>query len=321
MSPTPPNPVLDSSGHPPVETIAEDLEALLPPEDAALLHAHVADCRDCRDTRAALEEIRSLLGQTATPVLPAEIGIRIDAALAAEALLATAPGPADPAGADRPAAPAADRTDRTDDRAGDAPGKPRSASSAPTGPLRPPRGPGRARRWRRAALGVAALAVVGLISTAVLQSGNGGMKAGSGSAKSVAGAGAANPRTDGAALVVFSDASLDEQIQQLLPDGAGSTALQPQAHPQTDGGVSTGAPACVLAAVGRTGETPLASTRGSYRGTAVFAVVYTSPVDPLHKVDAYLVSASCADRGAHASDGAPGSAGATVLVRRTVPRG
>src|SRR4051794_13021293 len=85
MSPTTSHPDLDPSGHLPVETIADYLEDLLPSDTATRIETHLADCPECLDTRAALEEVRSLLGQTETPVLPEDIALRIDAALAAEA--------------------------------------------------------------------------------------------------------------------------------------------------------------------------------------------------------------------------------------------
>ncbi|MHA6761593.1 zf-HC2 domain-containing protein [Streptacidiphilus sp. PAMC 29251] len=307
MSPTSSNPVLDSSGHLPVETIADFLEDLLPAEAGAQLQAHLADCRDCRDTGAALEEVRSLLGQTGTPVLPADIGLRLDAALAAEALLGTeASEDAGTAGV----AETARGADPDAAAAGTAPRKAHSAPSAPAGPLRPPAGPGRRRRWRRAALGVAALAAVGLISTAVLQSGGeSGNSASSTSAK-------VPDRADSLAPVPFTDADLTQQVQQLLPTGPQGTALGPKALQQPAGGTAdadaTPVP-CVVGATGRSGETPLVATPGVYRGAPVFLLVYNDTADPLHKVDAYLVSTSCATGGTR-------SPGAGVLLKRTVPR-
>ncbi|MCD0482196.1 hypothetical protein LO771_07155 [Streptacidiphilus sp. ASG 303] len=77
--------------HPAVEEIADLTEDLLPPQDADAVRAHLDGCAECADTRDALLEIRSLLGDSGTPRMPADVAGRIDAALAAEALLASAP--------------------------------------------------------------------------------------------------------------------------------------------------------------------------------------------------------------------------------------
>ena len=326
MSPTPPNPVLDPSGHPPVETVAEYLEDLLPTEAAAELRAHLADCVDCADTLAALQEVRDLLGRDPAPALPDDIGIRIDAALAAEALLSAAPEPASAAPSSAPGlAPSPGKTSRAADGTSAAPGRPGGPSApagAGTGAARPPAGPGRgrSRRWRKAVLGLAALAVVGVVGTAVLQSGgeshNGSAKSASGAAVSPGGA----PALPG--LGTLTEANLPQQVLRLLP-GAGAGPLHPQAQtgranspaagtsPATGPATGAGAnpadlPACVLAAVGRSGQEPAGAGRGVYQGTPVFALVYTDAGQPQGPVDAYLVDASC--RGG-------------VLLHRTVARG
>ncbi|MFC0601712.1 anti-sigma factor family protein [Streptomyces palmae] len=83
----------DTDEHPEVAEISELTEGLLSPVRAAALRRHLADCPLCADVEASLSEIRSLLGSLpGPPRMPAEIAGRIDAALAAEALLdATAP--------------------------------------------------------------------------------------------------------------------------------------------------------------------------------------------------------------------------------------
>ena len=320
MSHTPPNPVLDPSGHPPVETVAEYLEDLLPTGATAELRAHLADCADCADTLAALQEVRDLLGRDPAPVLPDDIGIRIDAALAAEALLSAGREPASTASSPE-SSPASSlgKTSRAADGTSTAPGRPGGPSAptgAGTGAPRPPAGPGRgrSRRWRKAVLGLAALAVVGVVGTAVLQSGgeshNGSAKSASGAAVTPGGA-AALP-----ALGTLTEANLPQQVLRLLP-GAGP--LHPQAqtgrsdspaagtNPATGPGTNPAdLPACVLAAVGRSGQEPTAAGRGVYRDTPVFALVYTDAGQPRGPVDAYLVDASC--RGG-------------VLLHRTVARG
>nr|WP_223182537.1 MULTISPECIES: hypothetical protein [unclassified Streptomyces] len=73
-------------------------EGLLPPSRSSVVRRHLDGCALCADVRSSLEEIRGLLGTLpGPPRMPAEIAGRIDAALAAEALLsATTPGDAAP---------------------------------------------------------------------------------------------------------------------------------------------------------------------------------------------------------------------------------
>jgi hypothetical protein len=83
-----PGDAFDAQGHPSVETLSEYAEDLLYPEPAAEVRAHLHDCTACADTRDALREIRALLGRDPAPRLPSDVAGRIDAALAAESLLA-----------------------------------------------------------------------------------------------------------------------------------------------------------------------------------------------------------------------------------------
>jgi hypothetical protein len=78
----------DADGHPSVEAISEYTEELLRPDHAERVGAHLADCAPCTETHTALGEIRDLLGRSSAPRLPADVSGRIDAALAAESLLA-----------------------------------------------------------------------------------------------------------------------------------------------------------------------------------------------------------------------------------------
>ncbi|MFC1417583.1 anti-sigma factor family protein [Streptacidiphilus cavernicola] len=311
MNPTPPNSAPDAFGHPSVETVAEYLEDLLPPADAAQLGAHLADCADCAETLAALREVSALLEASPAPVLPDDVAVRIDAALAAQALLDAAPDPGP-----GPAAPKPLKTPGAADDASTAPGGPRGAAApagtAPGG-ARPPAGPGRGRSrgWRRAVLGLAALAVVGVIGTAIVQSGGGAVQT-SGTAKSASGTGAQPPSAAVAAgipsLGALTEAKLPQQLKPLLLPG--TAGLHPQVQTGTANAPAASAgpadlPSCVLTAVGRTGQEPLGVGRGVYAGTPVFALVYTDPAHPQGPADAYLVDASCA-RG--------------VLLRQTVAR-
>ncbi|MEY9966091.1 hypothetical protein ABIA33_004146 [Streptacidiphilus sp. MAP12-16] len=313
---------LDSSGHPPVETIAEYLEDLLSPDVTAQLHAHFSDCPECSDTCDAIEEIRSLLGRTETPQLPTDFGIRIDAALAAEALLSsTQPATATPSS--EASAPVAGRASA----GGDGVPRQQRAATGTTGPAdgRPGgTGPGRrtggtGRRWRQAALGLAALAVAGFIGTAILRTDHGASSATSASAaKGVEGSG-----RDGVSQPTYFTADgFTGQIQQLLVHGQSKAAPRSQQQepstPSTANApasvpLSTTAPRCVTQAIGRDTEQPLTVSLGSYQGIPVYAVVYADRADPARSVDAYLVDASCTS----AAVGTPGH----IELQRTVPRG
>ncbi|WP_259370751.1 MULTISPECIES: anti-sigma factor [Streptomyces] len=79
--------------HPEVTEISALAEGALPLERSADVRAHLALCPLCAEVRDSLEEIRSLLGTLPGPSrMPDDVAGRIDAALAAEALLdATSP--------------------------------------------------------------------------------------------------------------------------------------------------------------------------------------------------------------------------------------
>ncbi|MFE4020900.1 anti-sigma factor family protein, partial [Streptomyces sp. NPDC059101] len=74
--------------HPEVSEISDLTDGLLSPSRTADLRNHLAGCALCEDVFASLEEIRGLLGTLPGPTrMPADVAERIDAALAAEALL------------------------------------------------------------------------------------------------------------------------------------------------------------------------------------------------------------------------------------------
>jgi Putative zinc-finger len=323
---------LDSSGHPDIETISEYVEDLLSAEATAELNEHLAVCADCRESLDALDEIRSLLGRTETPQLPDDIAIRIDAALAAEALLGAAPATDDPGAVSERLQESRTTVDHPSGR----PPLP-TASKGPAGPSgRRPEPPGRRRKriLRRVAMGASALAAVGLFVTATLTLRSSGTAssssaaAGNSSAQSAAGA--------GSPVTAFSDSGFTSQIQALLPGSAGRsssagtsrTSKNPETsnNPQIAGNgerpgsspaspgpaaVPAAVPGCALQAVSRGSEQPLTTSRGSYHGTSVYALIYPDRSDPAHAVDAYLVDTSCT---------APAGASSPVLLSRTVPR-
>lgn len=123
--------------HPDVAEISDLTEGLLSPARTAAVRSHLGDCVLCADVLASLEEIRSLLGTLPGPSrMPSDVAGRIDAALAAEALL-----------------------DSTSQRARPTPGPavaprqtPPSAPARPAGHPTGPTGPGRRRARRRIAV-------------------------------------------------------------------------------------------------------------------------------------------------------------------------
>ena len=294
---------LDSSGHPDIETIAEYVEDLLAPQAAAELSAHLTGCPACRESREALDEIRSLLGETEVPSIPEDVALRIDAALAAEA---AAPS----AGVHQADSPP---------RALAAPGATPRGSVGPSGARRGDSQGRRARRLRRAALGMASLAACGLIITAVLnthttESSSGARGAAAGGFSGAAGG--AGPR-----FTAFSQSGFTQQIQTLLTPPAGQSN-EPQIqgggqHPESVSTRSAGepvavtAPGCVLASVDRPGSRPTSVFLGTYQNIEVYALVYPAAGDPAHAVQAYLVDAACTTPAGHTTP---------VLLSRTVPR-
>ncbi|MEV3989686.1 hypothetical protein AB0J57_12355 [Streptomyces sp. NPDC049837] len=284
----------DTTQHPDVSEISDLTEGLLPPSRTADVKAHVDGCALCADVRSSLEEIRGLLGTLPGPArMPADIAERIDAALAAEALLdataptetaehvsreaeaeaehvsretAPAPRPSEPVHADRPA------------------GRPRAAT-----------GPGRgrpARRRRRTAVlgavfGAAALGVSVLLFQAVQPSGDG-------------------PKTTDSAVSApdssFSGVAVEDRVRALLTPGekAESPRVEKQQPPSVDKTdkpstmftqEAVTVPACVQAGTGRSDQA-LAAQPGTYEGKPAYLVVLPHTTDPA-KVQAYVLDASC----------------------------
>ncbi|MFG2235245.1 hypothetical protein ACGFNX_35510 [Streptomyces sp. NPDC048723] len=284
--------------HPDVSEISDLTEGLLSPSRAAEIRRHLGDCVLCADVRASLEEIRSLLGTLPGPArMPADIAGRIDAALAAEALLdATQPRvPAVPL--DRPHTPAREVSRGT------------SPAGHPTGPT----GPGRRRARRRIAV-LAGLAGAAACTLGIFLFGDfsdaptHGTAASDSAARPSAAAGEGNYTAQG----------LQDSVKQLIAGGQGAKNV-PEEQNNTLGLENTApgdkraapsVPACVQQATSRP-DTPLATERGSYQGTPVYLLVLPHPADPA-RVDAYLVDTACEQTGS--TD--PGK----VLLKSTYPR-
>ncbi|MBY8879121.1 anti-sigma factor family protein [Actinacidiphila acidipaludis] len=295
--------------HPEVSEISDLSEGLLPPDRSAEVQAHIADCDLCRDVLRSLEEIRGMLGTLpGPPRMPADVAGRIDAALAAEALLDST----------RPPVPRGTSTGST---ARPTP-VPRETSTAPGGHPGGTSGPGRAgrsgdrsagSRRRRGFLAVAMAAATALLGGVIwaATSGSGGTSNSAGldtAQQKTAGANAdavrqqvhdllAAPNTTYAAQ---SPGSTDRGNTPMLHQDTNGASAQPKASP-------VAVPPCVLKATHRT-QTPLAAGRELFRGAQSYLVVLPHPHDA-SRVDAFVVNASCT----------PSSPGA-VLFQGTYPR-
>ncbi|MCS0601705.1 hypothetical protein NX794_10825 [Streptomyces sp. LP11] len=293
------NSTTDASGHPDVEEISDLTEGLLPPGRSTEIQRHVETCAVCADTRASLEEIRELLGSaSAAEPMPDAVATRIDAALAAEALLGRA-------GDDT-----ADHVSRETSAATDHPaGRPPAA----TGPGRGKNG--RIKR-RRVVLGtVLTAAVLGAGSLALLQSFGDHTSDTTAHGKPTP---SARP---------FSGNSVQSQVKNLLgtkeSPRSGTGSARPRGEVGTEqaspGGTErprtlvqpeAAVPDCVRQAL-RQGDTVLGAKTGTYDGKTAYLVVVPDARD-ISLVTAYVVDAACMGR-------QPASAG-EVLLTETFPR-
>ncbi|MFE3139359.1 anti-sigma factor family protein [Streptomyces scopuliridis] len=322
----------DMAQHPDVSEISDLAEGLLSPSRTADVRRHLDGCALCADVHDSLEEIRGLLGTLpGPPRMPADVAGRIDAALAAEALL-NATAPEETADVSRETSPS---SGTSSSRTATAP-----AVAAPTGPPSPmestaetvrtdrpagrPRaatGPGRSghtrRRRRNAVLGaVFGTAAVG-VSVLLLQS------LGISDDNSTSKQADAAVSSSGGGSEEFSEVGLQNRVDTLLASGAsvkeskGATAEEPR---DAGGDRSTAnsplfqpepeVPPCVRQGTGST--TPaLAAEPGTYRGSSAYLVVLPHATDST-RVQAYVIDAACVD-----SD--PSGKG-KVLLKHAYPR-
>ncbi|MEU1623992.1 hypothetical protein ABZ746_01305 [Streptomyces sp. NPDC020096] len=287
--------------HPEVAEISAFTEGILPPERTAALRGHLADCVVCTDVRDSLDEIRNLLGNLpGPPRMPADVAERIDAALAAEALInATAPDSA-PAAAPTPTRTSATAA-KTHVSRETAPSAHRPAGRAPASA-----GPGRTRprrRWGRTLLATASAAAVLALGGLFVSSLGSSHSGGSGGHAT---AGAEQPGA-------FSGTALPAKVHELLNYGGTAASPKSGGHAEETPFASHAAPtpSCVLKGTGRTG-TPLAFSQGTYEGHAAYLVVLPHPSDSA-RVDAFVVDASCVTTGSSA----PGH----LLTQQTYSRG
>lgn len=300
--------VYGADDHPDVTEISALIEDAVSPDRSSVLQAHLSDCELCADVRASLEEIRDMLGTLPGPVrMPADITGRIDAALAAEALLDASLS--DPAAVSRETGPGdAQRGRRAKTVGREATARkrgvhvsretsdPRSGgSSRPAGHPVGSSGPGRhrpakrTRRWRSAILvgagAVVALGIGGLVIQTMY----------SPSTPTTAGGAEQEERTD-------ADGALEKHVQTLLakedaagePEGPSTPDLKSKQSPGNSplAGNASSIPSCIREGIDRT-ENPLAVDENApYKGGTGYLVVLPHRGDS-QRVDAYVVDRSC----------------------------
>ncbi|MCZ0999950.1 hypothetical protein O1M63_20495 [Streptomyces mirabilis] len=289
----------DTAGHPDVAEISDLSEGLLPPSRTADVRRHLDECVLCADVYDSLEEIRGLLGTLPGPTrMPDDVAGRIDAALAAEALLsATAP---DRETAEDDSADVSRETPLAGVSHTSGEPSPASLTDRPSGRPHAATGPGRSRRGRRGRRRVVVLgtvftaAALGL-GTILVQS------LGDGSGKSP------QTVTQQGAKDTFSEGKLKTQVADLLAKNR--SASTPSASPKRPWGVQSNdagngsagvdtlitptvqVPDCIQKGTGST-ATILAAQQGTYQGTTVYLVVVPDASDST-KVTAYIVEAAC----------------------------
>ncbi|MFJ9905346.1 anti-sigma factor family protein [Streptomyces sp. NPDC101152] len=303
----------DMAGHPDVAEISDLTEGLLPPARTADIRQHLTECELCADVHASLEEIRGLLGTfPGPPGMPADIAGRIDAALAAEALLNATVHETE-------GAPSLVTASRSLTDADDGTHVSRETSAPPQRPSGRARvsttGPGRKDRKRtgrrRAAIlgSVFAVAALGLGTVLVATLGDGKPSRPE----------ASGPHTTTADT--FSETKLGRQVSDLLAkeqnSGQGSSAPQSSVGVQGNPGIMSpkidrtpSVPPCILNGIGRN-DSALATKEGTYKGTHALLVVLPDLSDST-KVNAYIVDATCVTH--------PSSATAKVLLTRSYTR-
>jgi anti-sigma factor RsiW len=319
----------DTAGHPDVAEISDLTEGLLPPSRTADIRQHLDACELCADVHASLEEIRGLLGTLPGPThMPADVAGRIDAALAAEALLnATAPDSTEAptvatASRPTPSGSLAEPSDGEIHRASDADEPARvsreTAASAdrPAGHARATTtGPGRKDRKRA---GRRRIAVLGAVFTAAA------LGLGSVLLSTLDDGKQSDDTAQGrqtASADTFSEGKLENQVATLLakneregggprtPNSFGAESVPGSNEPKVL--KEPVVPACVREGIGRN-DTALAAEEGTFQGTEAVLVVLPDPSDAA-RVTAYIVDATCVDQPS-------ASAKAKVLLKETYPR-
>ncbi|MFI1394489.1 anti-sigma factor family protein [Streptomyces sp. NPDC020681] len=284
----------DMTQHPDVSEISDLTEGLLSPSRTADLQQHLDSCPLCADVRASLEEIRGLLGTLpGASRMPADIAERIDAALAAEALLDSTV-PEESAHVSRETSPTAPQPETT-------------SADRPAGHARGATGPGRgrhARKRRKVVLGtVFGAAAVGMSLLFFQQ-----VKF-TGDNNTASQDQGASSRADAAAQSL-SASSLEGRVKALVASSPARDQTKIEKGPSIEGQTRSAAPdkmemtsqevpPCIQKGTGRT-DAPIAFERDSYEGengpVAVYLVVFPHTTDN-KQVQAYVIDAACADTG------------------------
>ncbi|MGW3011679.1 anti-sigma factor family protein [Streptomyces sp. NPDC001219] len=280
--------------HPEVTEISEFTDGLLSPARTAELRDHLSSCPLCDDVYASLEEIRSLLGTLPGPLrMPTDVAGRIDAALAAEALLdATTPVSTAHVSRETAAAPVVVSRETGDEapRRGTPSGRPAGRPRGSSGPGRQtPGGRGsRARRWPRILLGTAAAAAVFSVGGLLIQNATlDGSQTGKQDRTT-----AAPEKNHGAGALTA--ASLESHVHDLLATKRShkSPGIGTRSSPDTPlRGSADTLPSCVRQGVARP-ESPLATSHTRYQGKDAYLVVLPDPSDT-QRVTAYVIASSC----------------------------
>jgi len=257
--------------------------------EGADVRTHVAGCPSCTARLTQLDDTRLLLAGRPPIAMPADVGRRLDAALAAEAARSTAPRP--------------DETSRVTVLAS--------------------RAPARRRRWPAPASASAGIAagVALLLAAVVGASSLLGHRSAATSASKVTSTAGAEDSTAGVAAPVLTSgrnyavATLDDQVRELLSVAAapGAERYQPYASPVPDRSAAPngaraaaaatidpalarlGRPAqlqaCVEELAGRPGVVPITVDLARYQGKPAAIVVLHDP-DPT-KAQAWIVGTGC----------------------------
>ncbi|MBC2908031.1 hypothetical protein [Streptomyces cupreus] len=278
----------DTAGHPDVTELSDLTEGLLPTSRSADVRRHLDECELCADIYASLEEIRGLLGTLpGPPRMPADVAGRIDAALAAEALLsATAPEEAE--GTTLPAVLSVSQGARVSRETSVTADRPTGhARTSTAGPGRKDRR--RAGRRRIAVLGtVFTVAALGLGSV-LLSSLNDGSSGGP------EGEGEQSTASD-----TFAASTLEQQVSDLLAEKSTGEDRTPRNSMGVESAPDSKknhvfkqptVPGCVQEGIGRN-DTALVTEEGTYEGTKALLVVLPDASDT-GKVTAYIVATAC----------------------------
>ncbi|GGX16735.1 hypothetical protein GCM10010383_53520 [Streptomyces lomondensis] len=299
------------AGHPDVAEISDLAEGLLPPSRTTDVRRHLDECELCADVFASLEEIRGLLGTLpGPPRMPADVAGRIDAALAAEALLnATEPeAPENPVPVSAPGTGSEDDSGAHVSRETSAPtdrpaGRPRSSTT----------GPGRKGRTRNGRRRIAVLGTVFTVAALGLGSGLLSSLGDNQPPRDTAGGRQTTPAD------TFSEGKLQKQVTDLLAENkteGGGGSRSPYGTETAPGTNHTKVareavvPGCVRDGIGRD-DAALAVENGRYQGKKAMLVLLPDASDAT-RVTAYIVDATCVDHHASTTDG-------KILLERSYP--